>query len=72
MPPLGPIKRRTLIRYLREVGFDGPYVGGAHQYMVRRQVRLALPDPHHDDIGRDLLVQILRQAGVAREEWERL
>jgi hypothetical protein len=31
MPRFGPIKRRRLIRYLRELGFEGPYVGGKHQ-----------------------------------------
>ena len=72
MPPFGPIKRRDLIRYLRELGFDGPYVGGKHEYMVRGQVRLAIPNPHQSDIGRELLERILRQAGISREEWERL
>jgi predicted RNA binding protein YcfA (HicA-like mRNA interferase family) len=72
MPPLGPIKRRDLIRYLRKLGFEGPYAGGKHQYMVRGEVKLALPNPHQGDIGRDLLVRILRQAGIEREEWEKL
>jgi hypothetical protein len=26
MPALGPIKRRELIEYLRQLGFDGPFV----------------------------------------------
>jgi hypothetical protein len=30
------------------------------------------PIPHQGDIGRDLLARILRQAGVDRDEWERL
>ena len=25
MPPLKPIKRRDLIYYLKQLGFDGPY-----------------------------------------------
>jgi hypothetical protein len=50
MPPLGPIKRRDLIRYLRKLGFEGPYAGGKHQYMVRGEVKLALPNPHQGDI----------------------
>jgi len=33
MPTLRPIKRRDLIRYLRELGFEGPYAGGKHEYM---------------------------------------
>jgi len=35
MPRFGPVKRQDLIRYLRELGFEGPYVGGRHQYMVK-------------------------------------
>jgi len=72
MPHLGPIKRKDLIRHLRDLGFEGPYVGGAHQFMVRDQLRLTLPNPHQDDVSRDLLVRILRQAGIEREEWEQL
>jgi len=72
MPRLGPIKRKDLIRHLRELGFEGPYVGGKHQYMVRGEIRLAIPNPHRSDIGRDLLARILRQAGIDKDEWERL
>jgi len=28
MPLIGPISRQRLIRYLRQLGFDGPYSGG--------------------------------------------
>ncbi len=72
MPRLGPVKRRNLIRYLKELGFEGPYVGGKHQYMVRGEIKLAIPNPHQGDISEDFLIRILRQAGVSRDEWERL
>ncbi|MGB8646149.1 MAG: type II toxin-antitoxin system HicA family toxin [Anaerolineae bacterium] len=72
MPALGPIKRTELIRYLGQLGFEGPFVGGKHQYMVKGEIRLALPNPHQGDISRDLLARILRQAGIEREEWTRL
>ncbi|MBS1253900.1 MAG: hypothetical protein MAG451_02954 [Anaerolineales bacterium] len=72
MPHFGPIKRRKLIRYLRELGFEGPYAGGKHEYMVKEELRLALPNPHQSDIGRGLLARILRQAGIDRDEWEQL
>ena len=38
MPAFGPIKRSDLIRNLRKLGFEGPYTGGKHQYMVRGEV----------------------------------
>lgn len=72
MPSFGPIKRRDLLRYLRELGFEGPYSGGRHQFMIRGELRLYVPNPHEGDIGRSLLARILRQAGVDREQWEQL
>lgn len=70
MPPLGPISRRDLIRHLRRLGFEGPYSGGKHQFMVRGELTLRVPNPHRSDIGKELLSRILRQAGIDREEWE--
>lgn len=35
MPPFRPLKRKKLIRYLKQLGFDGPYSGKRHQFMVR-------------------------------------
>ncbi len=72
MPSFGPIKRPDLIRALREAGFDGPLAGGKHQFMVRGELRLVIPNPHSGEIGRDLLARLLRQAGITREEWEKL
>lgn len=72
MPRLGPIKRKDLVRYLTRLGFEGPYSGKRHQFMIRGDVTLWLPNPHEGDIGRDFLARILRQAGIEREEWEAL
>jgi predicted RNA binding protein YcfA (HicA-like mRNA interferase family) len=72
VPAFGPIKRSDLIRNLRKLGFEGPYTGDKHQYMVRGEVRVVLPNPHQGDISRDLLARILRQAGISREEWVEL
>ncbi len=72
MPPFGPVSRDQHVAYLRRLGFDGPYAGGKHQYMVRDRLRLRIPNPHYGDIGRDLLARILRQAGISRDEWEAL
>jgi predicted RNA binding protein YcfA (HicA-like mRNA interferase family) len=72
MPPFGPIKRTELIRYLRQLGFDGPYAGGKHQVMYKDGIRLRIPNPHGSDIDKKLLADILRQAGISKEEWEQL
>jgi predicted RNA binding protein YcfA (HicA-like mRNA interferase family) len=70
MPPFGPISRRGLIRALRRAGFEGPYTGGKHSFMIKDDVTLTVPNPHQGDIGRELLARILRQAGLSRSEWE--
>ena len=72
MPNIGPIKRKDLIYYLRQLGFEGPLSGGKHQFMIRGDVTLRIPNPHQGDIGEDLLVRILKQARISRKEWERL
>lgn len=72
MPPFRPIKRRELIRALRELGFEGPFPGSNHQYMQREQIKLPIPNPHKGDISVDLLARVLRKAGISREEWEQL
>lgn len=72
MPSFGPVSRRELVDVLRRLGFQGPYSGGRHQFMQRSNVSVTLPNPHQSDIGRELLARILRQAGVAREDWERI
>ena len=72
MPRFGPISRRDLIRGLRGAGFQGPYAAGKHDYMVSGTIRLRVPNPHRGDIGRELLTAILRQAGIGRDEWEKL
>ncbi len=40
--------------------------------MYRGGVTVVLPNPHQSDIGRELLAHVLQQAGVSREEWEKL
>lgn len=72
MPRFGSIARKELIRYLRQLGFDGPYSGGKHQFMSQGNLTLRIPNPHQNDIGRELLMRILRQAGISSVEWEKL
>jgi predicted RNA binding protein YcfA (HicA-like mRNA interferase family) len=72
VPRSGPIKRVDLIRYLQILGFEGPYSGGKHQFMLKGTIRLRLPNPHKSDVGRELLSRILKQAGIDRASWEKL
>jgi predicted RNA binding protein YcfA (HicA-like mRNA interferase family) len=72
MPRFGPIRRRDLIRYLRQLSFEGPYSGGKHQFMVKNDITVRLPNPHQGDIGQEFLARILRQARIDRDQWETL
>jgi predicted RNA binding protein YcfA (HicA-like mRNA interferase family) len=72
MPTLGPITRRDLIHHLKQLGFSGLYSGGKHQFMIKGELKLFIPNPHEGEISRDLLTRILRQAGIERESWEKL
>lgn len=72
MPPFGPIKRRDLIAYFRELGFDGPFSGKRHQFMLKETLRVRIPNPHQGDISKGLLATVLSEAGISREEWEQL
>jgi len=66
---LSPVSWTNLVRQLRKLGFDGPYQGGKHPYMIKGSLVLTIPNPHRRDIGGALLSRILRRAGVTKEEW---
>lgn len=72
MPAFGSIKRKDFIRALKQAGFEGPHAGGKHKFMIKGTLRLTLPNPHQGEISKDLLTRILKQAGITREEWEKL
>ncbi len=40
--------------------------------MIRGGLTLTLPNPHKGDIGVELMSRILRQAGIDKEEWQKL
>ena len=43
MSQWAPCKRRDFIRRLRRIGFEGPFSGTRHQFMVYGHQRLAIP-----------------------------
>jgi hypothetical protein len=69
MTKLRPVSRRELIQRLRLLHFDGPFCGGRHFFMSRDAIDVRIPNPHQSDISVDLLIRLLRQAGVSRKEW---
>ena len=69
MPGLKPISWRHLVKRLRQFKFEGPFSGGRHPFMVKADLILTIPNPHHGDIGIELLKRLLKQAGIHPKEW---
>ena len=71
-----PCKRSEFVRRLRQLGFDGPYSGTRHQFMVYEQHRLAVPSNHEYSMPQPRMM--IRQAediigrSITIEEWNGL
>lgn len=66
------ISWRKLVQRLKKLGFDGPYSGGRHLFMIKGELKLRIPNPHRGDISKYLVAEILRQADISTEEWNNL
>jgi hypothetical protein len=71
-----PCKRREFIRRLRSLGFDGPFSGSRHQFLVYEESRLTIPS--NDEYSVPQLRLMLREASailqkeISVAEWDRL
>ena len=71
-----PCKRREFIRRLRVLGFDGPYSGARHQFLVFKDNRLTIPS--NEEYSVPQLKMMIREAGsilgheISLKEWESL
>ena len=54
-----PCRRRDFVRRLRALGFDGPFSGTRHQFMVCQAHRLAIPS--NDEYSVPQLRMLLRE-----------
>jgi predicted RNA binding protein YcfA (HicA-like mRNA interferase family) len=65
------LSRRELVRRFRVLGYTGPFSGGRHQFMVRGEEKIRIPNPHGSgDVHISLVREILRQARISEAEWE--
>ena len=68
-----PCKRNVFIRRLRQPGFDGPFSGARHQFMVYRNQRLAVPSNAEFSVPQLRLmireVEDILEQRITREEW---
>ncbi|MCJ7620459.1 MAG: type II toxin-antitoxin system HicA family toxin [Anaerolineae bacterium] len=71
-----PCKRLDFVRRLRKLGFDGPFSGTRHQFMIYEQYRLAIPS--RADYSVPQLRVMLREVediigrSISLEEWNEL
>lgn len=66
------ISWKELIRKFRALGYSGPFSGGKHQFMIKGKKKIRIPNPHGSrDINVSLVKEILRQAGISSEEWDK-
>lgn len=71
-----PCRRKDFIRRLRKLGFDGPYSGTRHQFMVYGQHRLAIPsNPEYSVPQLRMLIQEVEGIigrEITTDEWSKL
>jgi predicted RNA binding protein YcfA (HicA-like mRNA interferase family) len=71
--PAQVISFKELVRRFRKLGYEGPYSGGKHLFMIKGPQKIHIPNPHKSkDIHISLVREILRQAGIDRKEWDKL
>lgn len=58
-----------MIQKFRRLGFDGPYSGGRHLFMIKNELKIHIPNPHRGDISKYLIGEILRQTGISFKDW---
>jgi len=64
------ISRRKLIKKFKSLGYEGPFSGGKHQFMMKGTRKIRIPNPHSGkNIHASLVKEILKQAGISGEEW---
>lgn len=71
-----PCKRRDFVHRLRSIGFDGPYSGTRHQFMLYEQRRFAVPSNAEFSVPqlRLLLREVAEFIGreITVDEWNEL
>ena len=71
-----PCKRRDFIRKIRKLGFDGPYSGTRHQFMIWKEERLTVPSNAEYSVPqlKMMLLEItdIIEREITLDEWQNL
>lgn len=63
---------RKLVQNFRNLGFEGPCSGGKHLFMKKGSLKVHIPSKHKGDVSVGLVNEILGQAGISKQEWDKL
>lgn len=71
MPKLPRLSGKQVIKALSKVGFEPARQKGSHVILVKQlpEGKKALVVPNHNEIDAGTLIEIIRQAGLKREEF---
>ena len=76
MSPWQPCKRRVFIKRLRKLGFEGPFSGTRHQFVIFRNYRLSIPSNAEFSVPQLRMmireVESILGRTLAPDEWNRL
>lgn len=67
MPKLPVISSRDLIKYIRKKGFEYDHTTGSH-HVYKSEDRL-VSIPERKEVGKGLLLGILEEAGISRDDF---
>jgi len=68
------LSRKDLIRKFRALGYTGPFSGGKHQFMIKGNQKIRIPNPHVSDIilkgFQKIAEEATRSTGGDRKDFE--
>ena len=71
-----PCKRKVFIKRLRKLGFEGPYSGTRHQFMVYQNQRLSIPSNNEFSVAQLHMmvneVEAIIDRSLSADEWDDL
>jgi len=71
-----PCKRRDFMKKLRSLGFEGPYSGTRHQFMIYQDHRLAIPSDSEYSVPQLRMmiseIELIICRNIVAEEWNKL
>jgi predicted RNA binding protein YcfA (HicA-like mRNA interferase family) len=74
MGKLPVLSGREVIKILKKIGFETVRQKGSHIVLVKKtsDSKRAVVVPNHKEIDPGTLIEIIRQAGLKRDEFEKL